>query len=85
MKQNHPPKRRNFDKDKKNPIVRDKFLRRLHRWDARRTDQKLKVCPSCERVWETIYIGLKTNKQRCEYYNDFPKLGKLKVICHKCL
>tara|TARA_R100000808_G_scaffold6810_2_gene20012 strand:- start:90 stop:347 length:258 start_codon:yes stop_codon:yes gene_type:complete len=85
MKQYHPPKYRNFENAKENPAVRDRFLNQLHRWDARRTDQKLKVCPLCERVWEAIYIGLKADKKRCEYYDDFPKFGKLKVICNKCL
>ena len=78
---NHPPKCHNFDtKKNKNPSIRHRFLKQLHRWDARTTDQKLKVCPSCKLVWELVTIG----KLRCEYYTDFPTYGKQRVLCEKC-
>ena len=82
MKHNHPPKLHNFKKVKDKPGVRDKFLTQVHHWDARKTDKKLKSCPICKLVWEVIKSE---NKERCEYYSDFPSYGKLKVICDRCV
>ena len=82
MKQNHPPKFHNFDKAKHKPEVRDKFLRKLHTWDAKKVDKKLKSCPICKLVWEII---MEDKNKRCEYYSDFPTYGKLKVVCDRCL
>ena len=64
MKQNHPPKFHNFKKVSNQSRVRDIFLTKLHRWDARKTDKKLKVCPACKLVWEVIK---EDRNNRCEY------------------
>ena len=82
MKHNHPPKVKNFlKKSKNNPVVRDKFMNQLHKWDAKRADEILKLCPSCKRVWEEC----RKDKVRYEYYPVFPKLGKGRKTCPTCI
>ena len=72
MKHEHPPKCKNLIKrSKKDPLIRDRYMNKLHRWDARRPDD----------VWEQ-YLRVKV---KYEYYPIFPKLGKEKKICPKCL
>ena len=86
MNLNHPPKVRNFEQRvKEDPTVRDRYLRKLHSWDSKRTDNKLKVCTSCKLVWET-YRGTLNNKtiKKYNYYNDFPTIGKTRKLCPKC-
>ena len=82
MKHDHPPKCKNLIKrSKKDPSIRDRYMNKLHRWDAKRTDSNLKFCPNCNCVWEQ-YLRVKV---KYEYYPIFPKLGKEKKICPKCL
>ena len=49
---NHPPKVRNFEQRvKEDPTVRDRYIKKLHSWESKRTDNKLKLCKSCNLVW----------------------------------
>ena len=77
---NHPPKCPNYKYKKDNFFIRDNFIRRVHKWDSKIADKLLKFCPSCKMVWETI----KSKKERCEYYADFPSIGKQRLLCDKC-
>lgn len=86
MNLNHPPKVRNFvQRVKEDPTVRDRYIRKLHAWDSKRTDNKLKLCTSCKLVWET-YRGTLNNEtvEKYYYYNDFPTIGKTRKVCPKC-
>ena len=82
MKHNHPPKIHNFHEVKNKPVIRDKYFRKLHTWEGRRADKKLKACPICKVVWEVI---MEDKNKKCEYYHNFPTYGKLKVVCNRCL
>ena len=82
MKHNHPPKLHNSKDNKNKPVVRERFFRKLHTWEGKRADKKLKACPVCKLVWEII---TEAKHERCEYYKNFPTYGKLKVICDRCL
>lgn len=86
MNVNHPPKVKNFkEKSKNDPTVRDKYIKKLHSWDSKRTDNKLKLCTECKTVWETCK-RTQNNKTvtSYNYYDDFPTIGKVRKICPKC-
>ena len=80
IKHNHPPRQKKETNEMEHSMVRDKFFTRLHNWDARKADEKLKACPVCKRVWESI-----NENKSCAYYTNFPTYGKLKMICEQCL
>jgi len=83
---NHPPKVRNFEQRvKEDPTVRDRYIKKLHSWDSKRTDNKLKLCKSCNLVWES-YRGTHNGKTvyKYNYYDDFPTIGKTREECPRC-
>ena len=43
----------------------------------------VKVCPSCDAVYETIFNQYK-RKYKAYYYEDFPRRGLYRQICLKC-
>ena len=43
----------------------------------------VKVCPSCDVVYETIFNQYK-RKYKAYYYEDFPRRGLYHQICLKC-
>lgn len=86
MNVNHPPKIKNFeDRVKQDPTIRDKYIKKVHTWDSKRTDNRLKLCKSCKKVWESCK---RTSNNRTvtsyNYYDDFPTIGKVREICPKC-
>jgi len=86
MNLSHPPKVKYFkDRVKKDPTVRDKYIKKLHSWDSKRTDSKLKLCTECNKVWETCK-RTQNNKLvlSYNYYDDFPTLGKRRKVCPRC-
>ena len=48
--------------------------RNIHKKEAKR----LKLCPSCDNVWEIICSGA------CRRYNHLPTYGLKRVICTFC-
>ena len=49
--------------------------------DARKADQELKACPSCNAVWEVRNYNQTTEYK---YYRNFPRYGKKKSVCPSC-
>ena len=54
------------------------------------------LCPKCDTCWEWVHEGWKQRQlkgqniscdkiTRVNFYDDFPKMGKTKKICKKCL
>tara|TARA_R100001443_G_scaffold85527_1_gene92232 strand:- start:41 stop:421 length:381 start_codon:yes stop_codon:yes gene_type:complete len=46
------------------------------------SDKVLKLCPNCDRIYETLTVA---DKKYNQYYLDFPKYGKKKKTCLFCL
>jgi hypothetical protein len=55
--------------------------------DARRADKFIFYCTKCKTVWEdnTRVGGDSKTKSKINWYQDFPKYGKQKKCCPKCL
>ena len=51
-----------------------------YKLDARYADDNIKYCPDCEVCWQK---PTKFHK-KTEYYKNFPKLGKERMICERC-
>lgn len=54
--------------------------RKDYKLDARYADDNIKHCPKCKLCWQNP-SGFHT---KTEYYENFPTIGKEKVVCKRC-
>lgn len=59
--------------------------------DAKRADEKIKLCNHCKLCWEYDHNATKSSHNRTKkrtiysYYKDFPTYGKEIKTCPKCI
>jgi hypothetical protein len=59
--------------------------------DAKRADEKIKLCKKCNLCWEFDYISSKSSHNKAAnrlvylYYEDFPTYGKIIETCPNCI
>jgi hypothetical protein len=51
-----------------------------YKLDARYADDNVRYCPKCKTCWQNP-SGFHT---KTEYYENFPTIGKEKMICKRC-
>jgi hypothetical protein len=56
-----------------------KQRKRTYAWDM--ADANIFVCPKCSKVWQRPLSG----GRKCSFYEDFPTIGKKRVVCPKCV
>lgn len=52
-----------------------------YKLDSRYADDNIKYCPKCKMCWQK---SARFHK-KTEYYENFPTLGKEKVVCKRCI
>ena len=46
------------------------------------SEERIYICPTCNKVWEDWYDH---NAYQWRYLSDFPRYGKCKKVCPRCI
>ena len=60
------------------------YSRNYAEHDAKKADNNIYCCPTCNICWETIGKNQGYKKTAISYYDNFPTYGKKRKQCNRC-